>query len=299
MLHHFRPGLHPVHLLRHAARAFGLLALGSLGACSLPEVPPPAPGARTHALWLLTADQRLVKVDTRAPGRVIAESRIQGLAADDRLRSIDYRVARGQLYGLSVQGRLYTIDPASGRATALPQPLGQAFDTADAEIDFNPTVDRIRIVNRAGQNLRGHPDTGAAAAVDPALTYAPGDTQAGRTPCIQGAGYTYNQRASKLPTTYAIDACSATLVTQGSIEGREPVVSPSTGRLFTVGALGLPAPLSQVSFDIADIDNAAYLLAAPAGRGQTLYRVDLGSGKAQALSALPRVGTVLGLAIEP
>ena len=35
--------------------------------------------------------------------------------------------------------------------------------------DFNPTVDRIRVVSDTGQNLRLNPDTGAVAAVDGAL----------------------------------------------------------------------------------------------------------------------------------
>jgi hypothetical protein len=290
---------------RRAFLAGTLLAIG-LTACSLsthagtdalPE--PAAARARNHALWLLTQDQQLLKVASHAPARVVARVRVQGLAPGEQLRAIDFRVARGQLYGLSDQGRLYVIDPASGRSTALPQPLGQPFEATDADIDFNPAVDRIRIVNRAGQNLRGHPDTGATAAVDPPLAYAQGDTQAGRTPCIQGAGYTYNKRDEKLTTNYAIDACSARLVTQGSIEGQEPLISPSTGQLFTVGALDLRAPLGLVSFDIADIDNAAYLVAAPAGRRQTLYRVDLTSGRSTAVGAIAQAGRVLSLAIEP
>jgi hypothetical protein len=289
-------------------RAFfaGPLIAVSLAVCSLssyagtdalPE--PAATKARSHVLWLLTQDQQLIKVESHAPSRVMARVRVQGLAPDEQLRAIDFRVARGQLYGLSNQGRLHVIDPVSGRSTALPQPLGQPFEANDADIDFNPAVDRIRIVNRGGQNLRGHPDTGVAVAVDPQLAYASGDTQSGRVPCIQGAGYTYNKRDEKLTTNYAIDACSASLVTQGSVEGREPTVSPSTGQLFTVGSLGLSAPLGLVSFDIADIDNAAYLLAAPAGQRQTLYRVDLTSGQARAVGAIARSGAILSLAIEP
>jgi hypothetical protein len=34
-------------------------------------------------------------------------------------------------------------------------------------IDFNPVVDRIRIMSDAGQNLRVHPDTGAVVADSP------------------------------------------------------------------------------------------------------------------------------------
>ncbi len=69
--------------------------------------------------------------------------------------SIDFRPATGQLYALGIvdngptqTGRLYQLNTANAVAT----PVGPAFSTSlsDAfqwEIDFNPTVDRIRVVN--------------------------------------------------------------------------------------------------------------------------------------------------------
>ena len=76
-----------------------------------------------------------------------------------------------------------------------------------------------------------------------------------------------------------------------------PAVSPNTGRLFTVGKLGLPS-FSRVHFDISDVSNAAYIAVGEAD-GDAIYRVDLASGKA---TRVARVGTgvqLRGIAIEP
>ena len=40
------------------------------------------------------------------------------------------------------------------------------LDGTEFGVDFNPQVDRLRVVSNSGQNLRLHPDTGAVAAVD-------------------------------------------------------------------------------------------------------------------------------------
>jgi hypothetical protein len=216
---------------------------------------------------------------------------VQGLHAGENLVGIDYRVARGVLFALSSGGRLYTLDVGTGRlvpvGSAGPVPLlGRHFG-----VDFNPTVDRLRVVSDTGQNLRLHPDTGALVSSDPPLT------QAGASRPLLAAAYTYNKQDEKLTTNYAIDASRGWLVRQGSLEGIQPVVSPNTGQVFDVGPLGT-GPLEDVSFDIADIGNTA-LIAAPV-RGRTrLMMVDLASGRATPLGTIDRGQPLVGLAIEP
>ena len=135
--------------------------------------------------------------------------------------------------------------------------------------------------------------------VDPALAYAAGDANAGKTPQVVGAAYTYNQRDDKLTTNYAIDRALGALVTQGSVEGVAPVVSPNTGRLFTVGPLGL-GPLQDASLDITDVGNHAFLAARTASNGRTrLYRVDLASGRPRLLGTIGDGAALRGLAVAP
>lgn len=249
-------------------------------------------------LWLLTAEQQLVKVAAKAPQQIIEQRALQGLSAAEQLIGIDYRVAYGVLFGLSNQGQLYQINTTDGSLTKVGTalPAGTLTDAAYG-FDFNPAADRIRVVNVQGQNLRLHPETGALAFTDPKLHYAADDVNANKQPAIVAAAYTYNQQNEKLTTNYAIDLAQGTLVTQGSIEGQEPAVSPNTGTLFTVGSLGLAA-LSDVAFDISDLRNIGLLAVSKQGAAvSSLYQVDLASGKTLLLGELPT--SITGIAIEP
>lgn len=221
---------------------------------------------------------------------------------------IDYRVARGQLFALGSSGRLYRIDTATAAATPVGAPLAIALRGSEFGVDFNPTVDRLRVVSDAGQNLRLHPDTGAVVdtdlkteglQIDGALAYDAADVNAGRTPAVVAAGYTYNQQDEKLTTNFAIDARQGVLVTQGSREGRQPAVSPNTGRLWTVGSLNA-GTFERASFDISDVNNTAYAaLTAHDARSSRWVRIDLATGAATPIGSIAGGERVVGIAIEP
>ncbi len=111
------------------------------------------------------------------------------------------------------------------------------------------------------------------------------------------AAYTYNKRDDKLTTNYAIDRALGTLVMQGSREGAEPVVSPNTGRLTTVGPLQA-GTVEDAAFDITDTDNTA--LAALRSRGVTrLHLVNLATGQVTPLGTVGDGRALWGMAIEP
>ena len=256
--------------------------------------PAVAPVPAEHLL-VLTAEGELLRVAAVKPGKVLSRTALKGLVADERLVGIDYRVARGVLFGLSSRGQLYTVDVASGVLTAVGQPTGLP-EGRRFGFDFNPAADRIRVVSDAGASQRRHPDTGALVANDSVLAYV---TAEGTKPAPQvvAAAYTYNKRNEKLTTNYALDVSAATLVMQGSKEGTEPVVSPNSGQLTTVGALDAGA-IDDASFDISDVHNTA--LAALASKGRTqLYRIDLDSGRATRIGKLADGSAVVGIAIQP
>jgi hypothetical protein len=222
---------------------------------------------------------------------------------------MDFRVARGVLYGLAQTGRLYTIDTATGIVKSLTAPpLDMQLVGDGVGMDFNPAVDRIRVVTSTGQNLRIHPDTGEmingsnmlrGVHPDITLNYLPGDANAARRPNVVAAAYTYNKQNEKITTLYVIDRALGNLAMQGSKEGSTPFVSPDTGQLTTMGSLGL-GPLVNAAFDISDISNAALAAvrttADPATR---LYLLDLNTGRATALGRVGDGGPVVGIAIEP
>ena len=273
-----------------------LVALPLFAACgTLADEPEGA--LRKEMVYAVTDAGELIKFNAGQPRRILERKPVTGLAAGDSLVGIDFRVARGVLYALSARGQLYTLATSTGQlqpvgATPVPMAGGVRYG-----FDFNPVADRIRLVADNGANLRLHPDTGALAATDGTLAYAPRDASFGKAPQIAGAAYTYNKTNDKLTTNYAIDRALGMLVTQGSKEGAEPVVSPNTGQLYTVGALGT-GPVDNVSFDIADVGNTALAALTQGGRTR-LHLIDLANGRATLLGSLGDGRAVWGLAIEP
>lgn len=275
---------------------FAVSVLG-LASCATTEAPRLS---SADQVWVVTADHQLVSFLTERPRRVLSQQPLTGLNPDERVVGIDFRVARGILYALTDAGRLMTVNTQTGALTPVAiTPLSTTFRGQVFGFDFNPTVDRIRVVNESGQNLRLHPDTGALVATDPDLAYAVGDMHAGRSPQVIAAGYTYNQQDDKLTTNFAIDRATGALVTQGTREGVQPAVSPNTGQLFTVGSLGIGA-FDDISFDISDVNNVALVVAnAPGVPRAALYRVNLDTGAAQRIGALGVRGPIRGMAIQP
>lgn len=293
------------HLRLGGATLLAAVLAAALGACAGmdPDGPP-----RKETVFAVTAGTELIKFNAGQPGRILERKPVTGLDAGDKLIGIDYRVARGVLYALSLRGQLFTLDTATGALKPVGVPLTIGLTGNAFGFDFNPAADRIRVVNDIGLNLRVHPDTGAAVDTNPNLigtqpdadlSYATGDANAGRSPRVVAAAYTYNKQDDKLTTNYAIDIRLGVLATQGSVEGTTPVVSPNTGQLRTVGSLGLGA-LADASFDIADVSGAAFAaLRTHADARTRLYLVDLKTGRAQNLGTVGDGSAVVGIAIEP
>ncbi|ONI90996.1 hypothetical protein ALI144C_01855 [Actinosynnema sp. ALI-1.44] len=223
-----------------------------------------------------------------------SSKRVTGVAKNDRLIGLDTRPATGGLYALSRSGQLYRIDAKTAAATAVGSPI--ALRGTAIGFDFNPTVDRIRLVTDTGQNLRLHPDTGAVAGTDTPLSY-PSEN---RTPRVTASGYTNSVAGATSTALYGLDSARDTLVKQGSLPGETPVVSPNTGQLTTIGRLGLD--ISAVNgFDITGSASAGSYnprdykaVAAVRTHGLTLLvSVDLAAGRARVVS--PLLTDIVGL----
>jgi hypothetical protein len=220
--------------------------------------------------YALTADNRLLTFDPASPTRIGRELAISGLAAGDTLVGIDFRPATGALYGLGDSSRLYIVDAETGNAGAPATPFMPALDGVAFGFDFNPAVDRIRVVSDSGQNLRlnpatmqigTNPDTGAPT-IDGRLAYAAGDVNAGRAPAAAAAGYTNNVAGAEKTQLFVIDAAQDVLALQ------DP---PNEGVLKTVGGLGVDVN-RLAGFDIGP-SGVAYAAVSPA-----LFMPNTGSG---------------------
>ena len=203
-----------------------------------------APGDGVTTVYGLTDVPELVTFDAADPATITASVPITGVAQGSSLLAIDVRPATGQVVALSDASVLYTVDPASGVATA----VGTGSDPPVADpgfgFDVDPAADRIRVDVATGQNLTVDPTTGAATA-NGDLAYGQGDANAAATPRVVAAAY------SPAAELFVVDVATGTLARQAP---------PDRGTLTTIGPLGADVT-DGASFDIAASGEA--LLASP------------------------------------
>jgi Domain of unknown function (DUF4394) len=237
----------------------------------------------------LTTDQRLLCFVERRPRRVHEIGAVTGFVVDTRLVGIDFRPATGELYGLGEAGGIYTIDVSTGAATfksRLVDAAGAPVPLAGASfgVDFNPTVDRLRIVSDTGQNLRANVDTGVTA-TDTALSGAG----------VMGAAYTNNDADPNTGTTlFDIDAAMDQLVIQAP---------PNNGNLNVSGKLNVDTA-AEVGFDIYSALRAGTttvfvrgLASLTVGGFSGLYSINLFTGEATLKGSFDADDQVIDVAI--
>jgi hypothetical protein len=245
-----------------------------------PTIPTFPPLGQDIAFYALSGGTRLDAFSTANAATRISSVAITGLASGEQFLAIDFRPATGQLYGVSSASRLYVINQNTGAARAIgagnfsPAVAGNLVG-----FDFNPTVDRIRLVTSTGQNLRLNPETGTVAATDGVLNGAAGAT-------ITGAAYTSNNAGATTTVLYDVDPATDQLYRQ------DP---PNDGTLVSVGALNLNLS-GNGGFDIDARTGTALGLYAVNGN-PTLFTVDLTTGAARPLAQYAANAGYSGLAI--
>ena len=227
----------------------------------------------------LTTTNELVAFNAKSPATFSSKIAVSGLGTGEKLLSIDFRPATGELYAVSDASKFYVINTQTAAARSIGGAFTPAISGAIASIDFNPTVDRIRLVTNAGQNLRLNPETGAVAATDGSIV---------TTSSITGVAYTNSKSGATSTTLYDIDATSGKLFKQNP---------PNNGTLEEVGSLGFTFT-GQAAFDISP-DNSAALMSATSGTKNNLYKVNLETGKAENLGALSQKIIDLAIPTEP
>jgi Domain of unknown function (DUF4394) len=262
-------------LLTISAAAFAALGAVILAApavssaVSVPAVCSESAEGGTGLAYGLTADQRLIcfKANRPSANRTLMSVALLSLP-DTALVGIDVRPANGLLYGVGDGGGIYLLDPLAGRPE-LKARLNVGLSGRSFGLDFNPTVDRLRVVSDVGQNLRVNVDTGGAT-VDGALNLTAGVTAMG----VGGVAYTNNDNdASTATTLFDIDSLADQLVTQNP---------PNNGTLVAVGKLGYDTS-SAVAFDIRSTIKDGKAVAnegfVALGGGGSFYRIDLATGE--------------------
>jgi hypothetical protein len=282
------------NLLFAAATVGALLAAPAsamAGGPMTPRTAPPACGASPgKALQVvgLTTDNRLICFREGAPRDARAIGAVAGLTTDTALVGIDVRPATGELYGLGNAGGVYTLSTTDASAT-LRSRLNVALSGLSFGVDFNPTVDRLRIVSDTGQNLRTDVTTGATT-VDSSLTITPPTGATG----IAGAAYTNNDADPNTATTlFDIDSALDQVAAQAP---------PNSGQLNPTGKLGVdttPAVGADIYTTVRNgsaVRNAAYA-SLTSGGTSAFYAVNLLTGKATSQGRFAPANQVVGIAI--
>ena len=224
--------------------------------------PPPPPAVRPDLVFFgLTENNRILRYNAKTAESSTGTITVNNLPSDERLLSIDFRPATGQLYALGSSSRLYTINLTSGNATPVnTAQFTPAINGALANIDFNPTVDRVRLVTNTGQNLRLNPETGMVAATDLPIN-------GGSTPVITSIAYTNSVAGAATTDLFDID------LTQGKLYKQSP---PNDGALVEVGSLNVKFN-GKGGFDI-NPDNSTALATFNVNGVNKLYTVNLTNG---------------------
>ncbi len=203
---------------------------------------------------------------------------VTGLAAGESILGIDFRPINGQLYALAATttgaAKLYTINLASGAATGVGAGFAITAGTTAAGVDFNPTVDRIRVVTSAGQNLRLNPNDGTIASSDAVLN--------GGGTTANSAAYTNNFAGTTTTQLFVTDATKLYL--------QNP---PNNGTLTAIGNLGVTVDELN-GFDIGGRSNSAFAIFT-VGTATNVYSINTTTGAATAGAAFPN--KVRGMAI--
>lgn len=247
-------------------------------------------------LYGVTAANSLVRFSSATPGTIDTTVAITGLQAAETVVGIDVRPATLQLYLLGSTSRLYTLDPGTGAATLVgTAAFTPALSGTSFGFDFNPAVDRIRVVSDAEQNLRLHPDLGTVVDGDAATAGIQPDPNLNPAGNVVAVAYTNNVAGTATTTLFGIDSASDMLVRIGGANGTP---SPNLGVITNIGALGVDTT-EVVGFDITNPGGTAYATLRVGGNSQ-LYTINLTTGAATLVGNVGGTSALTGLtAVNP
>lgn len=228
------------------------------------------------------AMQALVKFDSSAPSQATIVNVVGGLMEGEMIVGLDQRPFDTKLYAVTSGDRLVRIDRHSAETEAVtPGAFATGLDGEAFGFDFNPTIDRIRNVSDAGQNLVLNPFTGGVQLVATPVFYVAGDVNDGKVPNVVHHAYNNNFFGATVSQLYAIDSGNDMLVKQAN----------NAGTLTTVGDLGVDFA-EMGGFDIAR-SGMAYACSTTGCDDAALsrfYTIDLTTGAATFVGFISTAG---------
>lgn len=264
----------------------------------------------------LLSNNALAAFLTATPGGIEGGVNVTGLNAGDTLVSIDRRPQNGFLYALGYNAGAGTVQLyALSSTTAVAVPIGTTgtFVAADGTtpvpvgagtptvfgIDFNPTVDRVRVVNSAGQNFRINPNNGA---------FVDGNAMAanlqmdglinGPTVAVQETAYTNNSPSVTLTTQYTLDSTTDALCIQNPPNnGTQTLCQALSSLVDSVLGFDIPPGVNSATANTPVAGTGFAVLQLSGQTGTFLSNVGLTTGALTGTTAIPATG-IVGLAVQ-
>jgi hypothetical protein len=269
----------------------------------------PAPAALTaitgQLVYGVTASNNLITFDSQNPGVVRTVVGISGLTTNQVLVGTDFRPNTGELFGLGYDAaatgnnsQLYTINLSTGAATAVgaAQRLELGGSSEQIAVDFNPTVDRIRVESTNDANYRLNPATGAAT-LDGALNYASGDPGAGQNPNVGTGAYGNSFVGSTTTGLYTVDHALGYFSFQNPPNNGTLVNSRVLTGVNGVGVSGAIGAINDLDIYYNGTTNVPYLVAAAAATPNTsrffqLTDISMTSTATQVATEIGQIGAL-------
>lgn len=271
--------LYSVNTTTGAATAIGRIGFGTALTDIAVQIDQSLPAVIGQLVYAVTANQNIITFDNSNPGVVRSQAAITGITAGQVVAGMDMRPATGELYLMGYDNttgsaQLYTLNATTGVATAVAPAILLVPGMGNIGFDFNPTVDRIRILGSNNASYRMIPTTGTLAGTDVSLAYAVGDANAGATPNVSTCAYTNSFNGATTTTLYDYDQSLNIFAIQNP---------PNSGTLNTLGSSGIihnvadPTSDMDIFYNPATTSNSAYFVANTATNDR-LYTVNLATG---------------------
>ncbi|RRA99842.1 DUF4394 domain-containing protein [Larkinella rosea] len=267
------------------------LLLIALQACEdhrAPVNPTSFPDLPGSFFYILTENNLIHELNIKNPKNILNTLQIETRVPGEKIVAIDFRPATGQLYALSNDQSMYSVNVGVTRF-ARSYPVNRKTEVeADMKartvaFDFNPVTDRFRLITSKGENVQLDPETGW-------LDKDNGNPKGLATPNVAAVAYANNYSGATQSTLYGIDPVDDKLVRYENADA---------GTVQTVGALGLD--IAEVGgFDISPktrFEREFGVAAVRFGNSWEFDYVDLTTGKLQKLGNGPENTKIIDIAI--
>ena len=279
--------LYSLNTTTGTATAIGRIGFGTALTDIAVQIDNSLPAVIGQLVYAITANQNIITFDNSNPGVIRSQATVTGITTGQVIAGMDMRPATGELYLMGYDNatgnyQLYTLNATTGVATAVAPVATLAAGMGNIGFDFNPTVDRIRVLGSNNASYRLVPTTSALAGTDGTLAYALGDPNTGVTPNVSTCAYTNSFPGSTATVLYDYDQNLNILAIQNP---------PNSGTLNTIGTSGITQNVADPTTDLdifynpGTATNSAYF-AANTATNDRLYSVNLASGLATDLGLI-------------